>query len=150
MATRFLDTAALYGFGENESLLGRVLDKRRHEFVLASKCGIFKNTAGKRQIDGRPEVLKATCEASLRRLNTDVIDLYYLHRWDRRVPIEDSVGALSDLVGAGKIREIGLSEVSAPHPAQSPPRTSGGRRAVRVLAVGRATPRSPCCLRAGS
>jgi len=108
-----LDTAALYGFGNNETLLGRVLKGRRNDFVLASKCGMFKNAAGVREINGRPEVIKKTCEDSLRRLQTDVIDLYYLHRWDKNVPIEDSVGALSDLFAAGKIRDIGLSEVSA-------------------------------------
>lgn len=109
----FFDTAALYGFGANESLLGEVLAHRRHSFVLASKCGMFRDADGKRAIDGRPTALKATCEESLRRLRTDVIDLYYLHRWDKRIPIEDSVGALSDLVAEGKIRAIGLSEVSA-------------------------------------
>lgn len=109
----FFDTAALYGFGANETLVGAVLAGRRHEFVLASKCGMVRNEAGVREIDGRPEVLKRTCEESLRRLHTDVIDLYYLHRWDKRIPIEDSVGALADLVADGKIRAIGLSEVSA-------------------------------------
>lgn len=108
-----LDTAALYGFGNNETLLGKVLKGRRNDFVLASKCGMFRNDAGVREINGRPEMIKKTCEDSLRRLQTDVIDLYYLHRWDKNVPIEDSVGALSDLVAAGKIRDIGLSEVSA-------------------------------------
>jgi aryl-alcohol dehydrogenase-like predicted oxidoreductase len=108
-----LDTAALYGFGANESLLGNVLRGRRDQFVLASKCGMFKDEAGKREINGRPEVIKKTCEDSLRRLQTDVIDIYYLHRWDRNVPIEDSVGAMSELVAEGKIKEIGLSEVSA-------------------------------------
>lgn len=112
MGYSMLDTAALYGFGNNETLLGKVLKGRRNEFVLASKCGMFKNDAGVREINGRPEILKKTCEDSLRRLQTDVIDLYYLHRWDRNVPIEDSVGALSDLVAEGKIRDIGLSEVS--------------------------------------
>lgn len=106
------DTAALYGFGANEELLGRVLSPYRSQFVLASKCGIFRED-GKRRIDGRPETLRRTCEDSLRRLRTDVIDLYYLHRWDKSVPIEDSVGALADLARAGKIRHIGLSEVSA-------------------------------------
>ncbi len=81
--------------------------------MLASKCGMFRNDAGVRTIDGRPEVIRKTCEDSLRRLRTDVIDLYYLHRVDRAVPVEESVGALSDLVAAGKIRAIGLSEVSA-------------------------------------
>ncbi len=106
------DTAALYGFGHNEELVGRVLSPHRSRFFLASKCGIFREN-GQRRIDGRPETLRRTCEDSLRRLRTDVIDLYYLHRWDKSVPIEDSVGALADLAQAGKIRHIGLSEVSA-------------------------------------
>ena len=107
------DTAALYGFGANEELVGKVLSKHRRKFTLASKCGIFRDEAGKRLIDGRPATLKRTCEDALKRLRTDVIDLYYLHRWDKTVPIEDSVGALSDLVRQGKIQAIGLSEVSA-------------------------------------
>jgi aryl-alcohol dehydrogenase-like predicted oxidoreductase len=106
------DTAALYGFGANEELVGRVLAPHRHRFTLASKCGMT-GVDGKRLIDGRPKTLKATCEAALKRLRTDVIDLYYLHRWDKSVPIEDSVGALGELVGEGKIRAVGLSEVSA-------------------------------------
>jgi aryl-alcohol dehydrogenase-like predicted oxidoreductase len=106
------DTAALYGFGANEELLGRVLAPHRSKFTLASKCGIFRED-GKRVIDGRPQTIRRTCEDSLRRLQTDVIDLYYLHRWDKQVPIEDSVGALADLVSEGKIRSVGLSEVSA-------------------------------------
>jgi aryl-alcohol dehydrogenase-like predicted oxidoreductase len=108
-----LDTAALYGFGVNESFIGATLRHRRHEYILASKCGMFRNAEGKREIDGRPEVLKRTCEDSLRRLQTDVIDLYYLHRVDPRVPLADSLGALAGLVREGKIRAIGLSEVSA-------------------------------------
>ena len=112
------DTAALYGFGANEALVGRVLSRHRSRFTLASKCGmtgVDVAADGKlaRVIDGRPETIRATCEAALRRLQTDVIDLYYLHRWDKQVPIEDSVGALAELVDAGKIRTIGLSEVSA-------------------------------------
>ena len=114
----FFDTAALYGFGESERIIGKVLSKHRSRFTLASKCGMqgvdVKGDGQKvRVIDGRPETLKATCDNSLRSLNTDVIDLYYLHRWDKHVPIEESVGALADLVRAGKIRSIGLSEVSA-------------------------------------
>lgn len=113
------DTAALYGFGASERALGRVLSAHRSRFTLASKCGmqgVDQKGDGQlvRVIDGRPETLRATCESALQRLRTDVIDLYYLHRWDRQVPIEDSVGALADLVRAGKIRAIGLSEVSAP------------------------------------
>jgi aryl-alcohol dehydrogenase-like predicted oxidoreductase len=110
------DTATLYGFGANEELLGRTLAPLRSRFTLASKCGIqgVKSEAGvRRVIDGRPATLKQNCEDSLRRLKTEVIDLYYLHRWDKAVPIEDSVGALADLVRVGKIRAIGLSEVSA-------------------------------------
>jgi hypothetical protein len=110
------DTAALYGFGANEELVGRTLASRRREFTLASKCGAqgVKEPGGtRRSIDGRPETLRQTCEDSLRRLQTDVIDLYYLHRWDKKVPIEESVGALADLKAQGKIRAIGLSEVSA-------------------------------------
>ena len=105
----FFDTAALYGLGANETLLGNTLKQRRSEFVLASKCGMLRP----REPDSRPELLKQTCDDSLRRLQTDVIDLYYLHRWDKRVPIEDAIGALADLVRQGKIRMIGLSEVSA-------------------------------------
>ena len=108
----FLDTAAVYGLGHNETLVGEVLGDRRGDYVLASKCGLSLGT--ERELNGSPDRLKATCEESLRRLKTEVIDLYYLHRWDRRVPIEDSVGALADLVAEGKIKAIGLSEVSAP------------------------------------
>ena len=112
------DTAALYGFGASETLIGKFLSRQRAQFTLASKCGmqgVDVNGDGKlaRVIDGRPATLRATCEAALKRLRTDVIDLYYLHRWDKRVPIEDSVGALADLVRAGKIQAVGLSEVSA-------------------------------------
>jgi aryl-alcohol dehydrogenase-like predicted oxidoreductase len=112
------DTAALYGFGASETLVGQVLGQHRSQFTLASKCGmqgVDVASDGKlvRVIDGRPATIRATCEAALKRLKTDVIDLYYLHRWDKQVPIEDSVGALSDLVRAGKIQTIGLSEVSA-------------------------------------
>ncbi|MGZ8282490.1 MAG: aldo/keto reductase, partial [Allosphingosinicella sp.] len=108
----FVDTAALYGFGANESLIGEAIAHRRSEFVLASKCGMT-GVDGKRVIDGRPETLRSTLEDSLRRLRVETIDLYYLHRWDRKVPIEESVGALSEMVAAGKLRAIGLSEVSA-------------------------------------
>lgn len=109
----FLDTASLHGYGVNKSLIGGTIRHRRREYTLASKCGMFRNAAGRREIDGRSEVLKRTCEDSLRRLQTDVIDLYYLHRVDPRVPLEDSIGALAELVSVGKMRAIGLSEVSA-------------------------------------
>jgi aryl-alcohol dehydrogenase-like predicted oxidoreductase len=106
------DTAALYGFGTNEKLVGEVLARRPDNFVIASKCGLF-GREGKRVIDGRPESIRAICEESLRNLRTERIDLYYLHRWDQRVPIEDSIGALVELKTAGKIGAIGLSEVGA-------------------------------------
>lgn len=110
------DTAALYGFGANESLVGRVLKPHRNRFTLASKgglAGVQGEDGMKRVIDGRPESIRRNCEDSLRRLQTDVIDLYYLHRWDKKIPVEESVGAMADLVRAGKVRTLGLSEVSA-------------------------------------
>ena len=116
------DTATLYGFGANEMLVGKVMKPHRHKFTLASKCGMQgvdvaggSTSGGKlvRVIDGRPATIQKTLEDSLRRLQTDVIDLYYLHRWDKSVPIEDSVGALADMVKKGHVRSIGLSEVSA-------------------------------------
>ncbi len=110
------DTAALYGFGANETLIGKVLSKHRSRFTLASKggmAGVQFEDGIKRVIDGRPEAIRKNCEDSLKRLQTDVIDLYYLHRWDKKVAIEDSVGAMAELVRAGKVRAIGLSEVSA-------------------------------------
>lgn len=106
----FLDTATIYGLGRSEELIGEALGQRRKEYFLASKCVLgFRD--GQRVLDGRPEAIKAACEASLKRLRTDVIDLYYLHRPDPKVPVEDSAGALSDLVREGKIRFIGLSEM---------------------------------------
>ncbi|HTU13125.1 MAG TPA: aldo/keto reductase [Allosphingosinicella sp.] len=108
----FIDTAAIYGFGANESLIGEAIGHRRRDYVLASKCGMT-GVDGKRVIDGRPEVLLRTVDEALARLKTDAIDLYYLHRWDKQVPIEESVGALAQMVRAGKVRAIGLSEVSA-------------------------------------
>ena len=111
------DTAALYGFGRNEELVGRVLKPHRHAITLCSKGGLagVPDEAGvlKRVIDGRPETIRRNCEDSLRRLQTDVIDLYYLHRWDKKVPVEDSIGAMRRLVEQGKVRTLGLSEVSA-------------------------------------
>ncbi|HEY0878895.1 MAG TPA: aldo/keto reductase [Zeimonas sp.] len=106
------DTAMLYGAGANEELVGRTLGAERSRFVLASKGGMSV-VDGRRVIDGRPGTIRRNCDESLARLRTDVIDLYYLHRLDAKVPIEESVGALAALVRAGKVREIGLSEVSA-------------------------------------
>jgi aryl-alcohol dehydrogenase-like predicted oxidoreductase len=112
------DTAALYGFGANETLVGRVLKAHRSRITLCSKGGMTGQPVGpggalQRVIDGRPASIRRDCEDSLKRLSTELIDLYYLHRWDKQVPIEDSVGAMSRLVEQGKVRAIGLSEVSA-------------------------------------
>lgn len=106
-----LDTATLYGAGSNERLVGRALAGRRDEVLLASKGGMAA-VDGVKTIDGRPQTLRAQVDASLDRLGVEHIDLYYLHRWDKTVPIGESVGALADLVQAGKIGAIGLSEVS--------------------------------------
>jgi aryl-alcohol dehydrogenase-like predicted oxidoreductase len=117
LGVTMFDTAALYGFGANETLVGRVLGPHRSKFTLASKGGIAGvrfDDGMRRVIDGRPEAIRRNCEDSLKRLQTDAIDLYYLHRWDKQLPIEDSVGALAELVREGKLRAIGLSEVSAP------------------------------------
>ena len=108
----FLDTATIYGMGESERRIGKFLKHRRDEFVLASKC-VLGFEDGRRILDARPEKIKAACDASLERLQTDVIDLYYMHRPDPNVPLEDSIGAMVELVEAGKIRTIGLSEMSA-------------------------------------
>lgn len=107
-----LDTARIYGLGHNETLIGKTLRDNRDKFFLASKTGIIVD-GDKRRIDCRPDTIRAACEESLRLLQTDHIDLYYLHRRDFETPIEESVGALADLVKAGKIGAIGLSEMSA-------------------------------------
>lgn len=106
-----LDTATLYGGGRNEELVRRAIAGRRDEVVLASKGGMAI-VDGVRKIDGRPSTLRQQVDASLGRLGVDHIDLYYLHRWDKKVPIGESVGALAEAVDAGKIGAIGLSEVS--------------------------------------
>lgn len=108
----FFDTAALYGFGANEEMLARTIMHRRAEFTLASKC-VLAEIDGKRGIDGSPAAIARVLEDSLRRLKVDHIDLYYMHRLDPKVPIEESVGALVRAVDAGKIGAIGLSEMSA-------------------------------------
>jgi aryl-alcohol dehydrogenase-like predicted oxidoreductase len=109
----FFDTAAIYGAGHNETLVGRGLGARRAGIVLATKCGIRPATPGPGiDADGSAAAIISSCDASLKRLGTDVIDLFYLHRVDPNVPIEESVGALATLVRAGKVRHIGLSEAS--------------------------------------
>ena len=105
----FLDTADVYGLGHNEQLVGRALAGRRDEVVLATKFSI-RRADGKQSIDGRPEYVKSACDASLKRLGIDHIDLYYQHRVDTNTPIEETVGAMKELVEAGKVRHLGLSE----------------------------------------
>ena len=107
-----LDTADMYGFGENEELLGKLLRTRRREVFLATKFGFIRDRAepGKRVVSGKADYVRAACDASLRRLGTDVIDLYYAHRIDATIPVEETVGAMAELVRAGKVRHLGLSE----------------------------------------
>lgn len=110
----FLDSSDMYGWGHNETLLGKALagGGRRDKVVLATKFGQTQKPGGANGVDGSPAYVKAACEASLKRLDVDVIDLYYQHRVDPSVPIEDTVGAMGELVKAGKVRAIGLSEAS--------------------------------------
>jgi aryl-alcohol dehydrogenase-like predicted oxidoreductase len=147
----FLDTSDVYGaaliatatnvrgFGHNEQLIGAAIHDLRDKVVLATKFGVKVNDARNGIVlDGRPEYVAAACEASLRRLGTDVIDLYYCHRLDPSVPIEDTVGAMAELVTAGKVRALGLSEVG---PRPDPPGTRRAPRhcaTERVLTVGAA------------
>jgi aryl-alcohol dehydrogenase-like predicted oxidoreductase len=115
LGVTMLDTADAYGFGANEQLVGRAIEGRRDEVVLATKFGMVREreNPAARRISGRPDYVVAACEASLRRLAVDHIDLYYQHRVDTEVPIEETVGAMAELVDAGKVRYLGLSEASA-------------------------------------
>jgi aryl-alcohol dehydrogenase-like predicted oxidoreductase len=119
LGVTMLDTADLYGDGDNERLLQQLLVTVSNKPLIATKCGIVRgkeilsDSNFRREINGAPEYITASCDNSLKRLGVDVIDLYYLHRVDPKIPIEESVGALSDLVTAGKVRAIGLSEANA-------------------------------------
>jgi aryl-alcohol dehydrogenase-like predicted oxidoreductase len=106
----FLDTADVYGEGDNEELVGRAIAGRRGEVVLATKFGNRRFDDGRRTIDGSPAYVRSAIDASLRRLNVDYVDLYYQHRVDANTPIEETVGAMAELVSAGKVRHLGLSE----------------------------------------
>jgi aryl-alcohol dehydrogenase-like predicted oxidoreductase len=109
----FLDTADMYGIGANEELVGQAIRGRRDKVLLVTKFGIVRtNDPQVRGVNGRPEYVRAACDASLKRLGVDTIDLYYQHRVDTQVPIEETVGAMADLVRAGKIRYLDLSEAS--------------------------------------
>jgi aryl-alcohol dehydrogenase-like predicted oxidoreductase len=113
LGVTFLDTSDVYGNGHNEELVGEALAGRRDEVQLATKFSLSRDGSGSMRIDGRPENVRACADASLRRLKVDVIDLYYQHRVDPQVPIEDTVGAMAELVEQGKVRHLGLSEASA-------------------------------------
>jgi aryl-alcohol dehydrogenase-like predicted oxidoreductase len=113
LGVTFLDTSDVYGDGHNEELVGEALAGRRDGVQLATKFSLSRDESGGMRIDGRPENVRACAEASLRRLRVDVIDLYYQHRVDPGVPIEDTVGAMAELVQKGKVRHLGLSEASA-------------------------------------
>jgi aryl-alcohol dehydrogenase-like predicted oxidoreductase len=113
LGCNFLDTADMYGSGKNEELVGRAIKDRRDKVVLATKFGNVRGPNGEfLGVNGHPDYVRSACEASLKRLGVDVIDLYYQHRVDKNVPIEDTVGAMADLVREGKVRYIGLSEAS--------------------------------------
>ena len=114
LGINFLDTADVYGPRTNEELVGKAIRGRRDQVALATKFGIVRDpqNPGVRGVNGRPEYVKSACEASLRRLGVDTIDLYYQHRVDRTTPIEETVGAMAELVKAGKVRYLGLSEAS--------------------------------------
>jgi len=113
LGAAFLDTSDAYGSGKNEDLVGRAIAGKRNTVILASKFGNIRKPDGKTEINGRPQYVKEACEASLKRLGTDVIDLYYQHRVDPETPIEDTVGAMAGLVEEGKVRFLGLSEAGA-------------------------------------
>jgi aryl-alcohol dehydrogenase-like predicted oxidoreductase len=108
-----LDTAISYGAGHNESLIGRAIKGRRGEVTLATKFGIVRSPGGRISVDGRPSYARECCESSLRRLGTDHVDLYYLHRVDQNVPVEESIGAIAELVREGKVRHVGVSETDS-------------------------------------
>lgn len=111
----FLDTADVYGFGDNEELVGQAIEGRRDEVFLATKFAIVRdrNDPAKRGVSGHPDYVRSSCEASLRRLGVETIDLYYQHRVDPNTPIEETVGAMAELVKAGKVRHLGLSEAGS-------------------------------------
>jgi aryl-alcohol dehydrogenase-like predicted oxidoreductase len=113
LGINFLDTADIYGMGHNEKLVGKAIQNRRDQAIIATKFGVVRGKDGSSQgFNGRSEYVKLACEASLDRLGIDVIDLYYLHRVDPNTPIEETVGAMAELVKEGKVRHLGLSEVS--------------------------------------
>ena len=132
-----LDTADMYGPYLNEELVGKAIKGRREQAFIATKFGIVRDPANPqaRGVNGRPDYVRAACEGSLKRLGIDTIDLYYQHRVDPNVPIEETVGAMAELVQAGKVRHLGLSEASARHARAGQQGASDRRAAKRVFAV---------------
>jgi aryl-alcohol dehydrogenase-like predicted oxidoreductase len=112
LGAEFLDSSDMYGWGQNEDLLGRALKGRRDKVVLASKFGQTQNPGGQNGVNGRPEYVAQACDASLKRLQTDYIDVYFQHRVDPAVPVEDTVGAMARLVEQGKVKHLGLCEAT--------------------------------------
>ena len=146
----FLDTADMYGLGRNEELVGRALRGRRHQVVLATKFGNVRSPDGKfLGVNGRPEYVQQSCEASLRRLGVETIDLYFQHRVDADVPIEETVGAMAELVQQGKVRFLGLSEAArADHPPRRrkfipSPRCNRNTRSGRAIPKAEILPHVP-------
>ena len=133
----FLDTADMYGAGVNEELVGRAIAKRRNEVVLATKFGNQRHPDGSMTVNGRPEYVQQACEASLRRLKIAAIDLYYQHRVDANVPIEETIGAMSRLVEQGKVRYLGMSEAERA-PFAAPTRCIRSPRCKTNIPFGRA------------
>ena len=127
------DTAASYQLGENEKFVGAVLAPWRGSLFIATKCGLSRGPDGSALVDNRPETIRSSCEASLKRLGTDYIDLFYLHRIDRNVPIEESTGALADLVRAGQDPPCGPFRMQRHHAAARLPGAAHRGRAERVL-----------------
>jgi len=114
LGINFLDTADMYGSGRNEELVGRAIKGKRDQFVVATKFAVLRGDDGSfLGVSGKPDYVRSACEGSLRRLGIDTIDLYYQHRVDPETPIEDTVGAMAELVAEGKVRHLGLSEASA-------------------------------------
>ena len=144
LGVTYLDTADVYGQGSNEKLVGHAIRGRRQEVVLATKFGLIPSPSGPAtSVDGRPERVRPSCEASLGRLGVDVIDLYYLHRVDPNTPIEDTVGAMAELVREGKVRFLGLSE-AGPERFAGRTEPTGSRRCKVNTPSGPASPRLRC------
>ena len=131
----FFDTADIYGQGHNEELVGKVLRQYRDRVIIATKFGNQVLADGTRAINGKPEYVRSACDASLKRLGVDHVDLYYQHRVDKNVPIEETVGAMADLVRQGKVRYLGLSEAGAKTIRRAHAVHPITRAAIRILVV---------------